>query len=131
MVRTCISHRSLMNLLFKRNCTPLIFYCFFISSIWAWNNGYSEAFVMCFEPRFKRFIFCLSFTSYFKSNLTGLFVDYIRDFTDALILARQEAEDEEDKEVLSELTDLHLVNTISDIFGGSFIIEKKTSFFLF
>lgn len=85
---------------------------------------------MCFEPRFKRFIFCLSFTSYFKSNLTGLFVDYIRDFTDALILARQEAEDEEDKEVLSELTDLHLVNTISDIFGGRFIIEKKPIFFL-
>ncbi|CAG2252187.1 unnamed protein product [Mytilus edulis] len=52
--------------------------------------------------------------------------DYIRDFTDALILARQEAEDEEDKEVLSELTDLHLVNTISDIFGAGIDTSRVT-----
>ncbi|XP_052091098.1 cytochrome P450 2U1-like isoform X2 [Mytilus californianus] len=44
--------------------------------------------------------------------------DNIRDFTDSLILARQEAEDEEDKEVISQLTDTHLVQTLSDIFGG-------------
>ncbi|XP_071154402.1 steroid 17-alpha-hydroxylase/17,20 lyase-like isoform X2 [Mytilus edulis] len=55
--------------------------------------------------------------------------DYIRDFTDALILARQEAEDEEDKEVLSELTDLHLVNTISDIFGAGIDTSRVTMYF--
>ncbi|XP_033763832.1 steroid 17-alpha-hydroxylase/17,20 lyase-like [Pecten maximus] len=42
--------------------------------------------------------------------------DNIRDFTDALILARMEAENEEDAELLSQLTDVHLKQTLSDIF---------------
>ena len=45
-------------------------------------------------------------------------LDNIRDFTDSLILARKEAEDEENTEILSQLTDSHLIQTITDIFRG-------------
>ena len=44
--------------------------------------------------------------------------DNIRDFTDSLILARKEAEQEENVEMLSQLSDTHLRQTILDIFGG-------------
>ncbi|XP_052091097.1 steroid 17-alpha-hydroxylase/17,20 lyase-like isoform X1 [Mytilus californianus] len=55
--------------------------------------------------------------------------DNIRDFTDSLILARQEAEDEEDKEVISQLTDTHLVQTLSDIFGAGIDTSRITLYF--
>ncbi|KAL5004363.1 hypothetical protein ScPMuIL_017819 [Solemya velum] len=44
--------------------------------------------------------------------------DNIRDFTDCLIKARKEAEeeDEEGQEVVSNLTEIHLVHTLTDIF---------------
>ncbi|XP_060069459.1 steroid 17-alpha-hydroxylase/17,20 lyase-like [Ylistrum balloti] len=40
----------------------------------------------------------------------------IRDFADCLILARREAEKEDDPKLLNQLTDVHLRQTLSDIF---------------
>ena len=52
-------------------------------------------------------------------NVTLLLIsDNIRHFTDNLILARLEAEEEEGSEVLQSLTDTHIIQTISDIFFG-------------
>ncbi|VDH96707.1 Hypothetical predicted protein [Mytilus galloprovincialis] len=50
----------------------------------------------------------------------------IRDFTDSLILARKEAEREENEEVLSQLTNTHLRQTLMDIFNDI----KTTAMFL-
>ena len=47
-----------------------------------------------------------------------LISDNIRDFTDSLILARKEAEQEENEEILSQLSDTHLRQTLIDIFTG-------------
>lgn len=55
--------------------------------------------------------------------------DNVRDFTDALILARKEVEDEENDEVLSQLTDTHLVQTISDIFFAGIDTSRMTLYF--
>jgi len=46
--------------------------------------------------------------------------DNLRHFTDHLILARQEAEEEEEKGALEMLTETHIIQTISDIFFGLF-----------
>jgi hypothetical protein len=51
-------------------------------------------------------------------NIKKHVLDNIRDFTDSLILARKEAEDEETVDILSQLTDSHLIQTITDIFRG-------------
>lgn len=48
----------------------------------------------------------------------------IRHYTDNLILARLEAEEEEGDEVLKSLTDDHIILTLSDIFFG------KLTFFI-
>ncbi|XP_069116655.1 steroid 17-alpha-hydroxylase/17,20 lyase-like [Argopecten irradians] len=50
----------------------------------------------------------------------------IRDFTDALIQARMEAENEEDTELLSQLTDVHLKQTLSDIFFAGLDTSRFT-----
>ncbi|XP_033749031.1 cytochrome P450 1A1-like [Pecten maximus] len=50
----------------------------------------------------------------------------IRDFTDCLILARKEAEKEDDPEVLSQLTNVHIRQTISDIFLGGLDTSRFT-----
>lgn len=42
--------------------------------------------------------------------------DNIRDFADMLILARQEAESDPDEADLDKLTDIHIIQTLSDIF---------------
>ena len=42
----------------------------------------------------------------------------IRDFTDTLILARLEAEEDPNEADLDKLTDTHIVQTLSDIFFG-------------
>ena len=47
-----------------------------------------------------------------------IFVDNIRDFTDTLILARQEAEEDPTESNVDKLTDTHLIQTLSDIFFG-------------
>ncbi|XP_071136088.1 steroid 17-alpha-hydroxylase/17,20 lyase-like isoform X2 [Mytilus edulis] len=50
--------------------------------------------------------------------------DNIRDFTDSLILARKEAEHEENEEILSQLSDTHLRQTLIGIFTAG--IETST-----
>ncbi|XP_076079552.1 steroid 17-alpha-hydroxylase/17,20 lyase-like isoform X1 [Mytilus galloprovincialis] len=50
--------------------------------------------------------------------------DNIRDFTDSLILARKEAEQEENEEILSQLSDTHLRQTLIGIFTAG--IETST-----
>ena len=50
------------------------------------------------------------------------FVGNIRDFTDTLILARLEAEEDPTETDVDKLSDTHLIQTISDIFFGMQII---------
>ncbi|KAJ8312835.1 hypothetical protein KUTeg_010208 [Tegillarca granosa] len=50
----------------------------------------------------------------------------IRDFTDNLILARREAEDEDDKQLLSQLTETHLMLTLTNIFFGGIDTSRMT-----
>ena len=50
------------------------------------------------------------------------FVGSIRDFTDTLILARLEAEEDPTETDVDKLSDTHLIQTISDIFFGVQII---------
>ena len=42
----------------------------------------------------------------------------MRDFTDMLILARHEAEDDPEEQDLDKLTETHIIQTLSDIFFG-------------
>ncbi|XP_052089952.1 steroid 17-alpha-hydroxylase/17,20 lyase-like isoform X2 [Mytilus californianus] len=51
-------------------------------------------------------------------------IDNVRDFTDSLILARKEAEQEEKAEILSQLSDTHLRQTVFNIFSAG--IETST-----
>ncbi|KAL5004704.1 hypothetical protein ScPMuIL_018160 [Solemya velum] len=54
--------------------------------------------------------------------------DNIRDFTDCLIKARKEAEEEEGgQEVVSNLTETHLVQTLMDIFFAGFDTTRFTT----
>ena len=53
-----------------------------------------------------------------------LYSDNLRHFTDHLILARQEAEEEEGKAALEMLTDTHIIQTLSDIFLGETLRKK-------
>ncbi|XP_076079554.1 steroid 17-alpha-hydroxylase/17,20 lyase-like isoform X1 [Mytilus galloprovincialis] len=55
--------------------------------------------------------------------------DNIRDFTDSLILARKEAEQEENEEMLSQLSDTHLRQTILDIFSAGIDTSRITLYF--
>ena len=48
-----------------------------------------------------------------------LFADNIRDFVDSILLAKHEVDQEENEELASQLTDVHVRQTISDIFGGN------------
>ncbi|XP_021359447.1 steroid 17-alpha-hydroxylase/17,20 lyase-like [Mizuhopecten yessoensis] len=50
----------------------------------------------------------------------------IRDFADCLLMARKEAENEEDVEILSQLTDVHLRQTLSDTFTAAFDTTRFT-----
>ena len=52
-------------------------------------------------------------------SLQWIVLGNIRDFCDSLILARKEAEQEENEEILNQLTNTHLIQTLSDIFGGT------------
>ncbi|CAC5422196.1 CYP17A [Mytilus coruscus] len=52
----------------------------------------------------------------------------IRDFTDSLILARNEAE--QDEEMMSQLTDTHLRQTLVDIFRGGIDTSRVTLYFV-
>ncbi|VDI02005.1 Hypothetical predicted protein, partial [Mytilus galloprovincialis] len=53
--------------------------------------------------------------------------DNIRDFTDSLILTRKEAE--QDEEMMSQLTDTHLRQTLVDIFRGGIDTSRVTLYF--
>ncbi|XP_076079551.1 steroid 17-alpha-hydroxylase/17,20 lyase-like isoform X3 [Mytilus galloprovincialis] len=55
--------------------------------------------------------------------------DKIRDFTDSLLLARKEAEQEEKDEVLSQLTNTHLRQTLMDIFNAGIGTSRVTLYF--
>lgn len=68
-------------------------------------------------------------TKKFKEHKETFDPDNIRDFTDSLILARKEAEDEENTEILSQLTDSHLIQTITDIFRAGIDTSRKTLLF--
>ncbi|XP_071094304.1 steroid 17-alpha-hydroxylase/17,20 lyase-like [Haliotis cracherodii] len=52
--------------------------------------------------------------------------DNIRDFCDALLLAQEEARDEEDPEVMSQMTDSHITQTLSDIFAAGMDTSRFT-----
>ncbi|XP_067686406.1 steroid 17-alpha-hydroxylase/17,20 lyase-like isoform X2 [Haliotis asinina] len=52
--------------------------------------------------------------------------DTIRDFCDALLLAQEEAYQEEDPDVMSQITDRHIVQTLSDIFGAGMDTSRIT-----
>ena len=47
-------------------------------------------------------------------------LDTIRDYLDSLLLARQEAEAEGKTEEVEMFTDVHILQTMSDIFFGKF-----------
>ena len=68
-------------------------------------------------------------TKKFKEHKETFDPDNIRDFTDSLILARKEAEDEETVDILSQLTDSHLIQTITDIFRAGIDNSRKTLLF--
>ena len=57
-------------------------------------------------------------------NYNTLFTENIRDIYDSLLLAQKEAKDE-GNDVVDSLTDTHLANTISDLFGG----KSQSNFF--
>lgn len=52
--------------------------------------------------------------------------DNIRDFTDTLILARKEAEEDPDEADLDKLTDTHIIQTLSDIFFAGIDTSRWT-----
>lgn len=63
----------------------------------------------------------------FQEHLLKYNTDDIKDVTDFVIQTRKEAEgDEEDEELLSQLTDVHLRQTVSDIFFGGFESSRFT-----
>lgn len=62
----------------------------------------------------------------YKEHLYTFDKDNIRDFTDSLILARKEAEEEDDPELLSQITETHLVQTLMDIFFAGVDTSRMT-----
>ncbi|XP_033748665.1 steroid 17-alpha-hydroxylase/17,20 lyase-like [Pecten maximus] len=62
----------------------------------------------------------------FQEHVDQFDSNEIRDITDFVILARKEAEDEEDAELLSQLTDVHLRQTIADLFFAGFETTRLT-----
>ncbi|XP_060068573.1 steroid 17-alpha-hydroxylase/17,20 lyase-like [Ylistrum balloti] len=62
----------------------------------------------------------------FKEHQKSFDEGNIRDFADALILARLEAENEDDTELLSQLTDVHLKQTLGDIFFAGLDTSRLT-----
>ncbi|KAL5005225.1 hypothetical protein ScPMuIL_018681 [Solemya velum] len=65
----------------------------------------------------------------FKEHENTFDPDNIRDFTDCLIKARKEAEEEEEEgqEVVSNLTETHLVQTLMDIFFAGIDTSRFTT----
>ncbi|XP_069116671.1 steroid 17-alpha-hydroxylase/17,20 lyase-like [Argopecten irradians] len=82
----------------------------------------------------KRFLKCADLANQLFDVLLGELKEHrntfdegnIRDFTDALILAKMEAENDEDTELLSQLTDVHLKQTLSDIFFAGLDTSRFT-----
>ncbi|OWF46735.1 steroid 17-alpha-hydroxylase/17,20 lyase-like [Mizuhopecten yessoensis] len=68
-----------------------------------------------------------------QEHITSFDEGNIRDFADALILARKEAENDEDTELLDQLTEAHLRQTLNDIFFAGFDTTRFTLqwFFLY
>ena len=58
-------------------------------------------------------------------------IDRNRDFTDHMLQARQEAEQEEDPAELANITDVHLRQTIIDIFFGNLTLIYKNALIFF
>ncbi|XP_046554029.1 cytochrome P450 1A5-like [Haliotis rubra] len=52
--------------------------------------------------------------------------DAQRDFTDAMLIAQKEAEVEEDQELLEQITNTHLGQTVSDVFGAGLDTSRQT-----
>ncbi|XP_046326949.2 steroid 17-alpha-hydroxylase/17,20 lyase-like isoform X2 [Haliotis rufescens] len=52
--------------------------------------------------------------------------DNIRDFCDALLLAQEEARDEEDLKVMSQISDRHITQTLADIFIAGLDTSRYT-----
>ncbi|XP_046554014.1 cytochrome P450 1A5-like [Haliotis rubra] len=52
--------------------------------------------------------------------------DAQRDFTDAMLIAQKEAEEEEDQELLEQITNTHLGQTVSDVFGAGLDTSRQT-----
>ena len=57
------------------------------------------------------------------SNILHLLIDRNRDLIDHMLLAKQEAEKDEDPTELSNITDVHLRQTIIDIFIGNLTLH--------
>ncbi|XP_048745552.1 steroid 17-alpha-hydroxylase/17,20 lyase-like [Ostrea edulis] len=62
----------------------------------------------------------------FKQHVDTLEPGINRDFTDSLLIARQEAENEGDEAALEKLDDAHLIQTISDIFFAGVDTTRMT-----
>lgn len=62
----------------------------------------------------------------FEEHKKSFDKDNIRDFTDMLILARQEAEEDPSESNLEKLEDINLINTIADIFFAGIDTSRLT-----
>ncbi|XP_067683808.1 steroid 17-alpha-hydroxylase/17,20 lyase-like [Haliotis asinina] len=80
---------------------------------------------LCPTPRFRRVLRNVAtMKDAIRTEITGhketLNKDEIRDFTDALILAQKEAEEEGDSTLMSHMTNTHIVQTFFDlVFAGT------------
>ncbi|XP_046575290.1 cytochrome P450 1A5-like [Haliotis rubra] len=52
--------------------------------------------------------------------------DAQRDFTDAMLIAQKEAEEEEDQELLDQITNTHLGQTVADVFTAGLDTSRQT-----
>lgn len=57
----------------------------------------------------------------------SIFVDNLRDLTDFIIQAKIEADEEEESGLASQLTDVHVRQTIFNMFGGKMWRQPLTS----
>ncbi|XP_046575260.1 cytochrome P450 1A5-like [Haliotis rubra] len=61
-----------------------------------------------------------------NSHRETFIADAQRDFTDAMLIAQKEAEEEEDQELLEQITNTHLGQTVADVFGAGLDTSRQT-----
>ncbi|XP_033747678.1 steroid 17-alpha-hydroxylase/17,20 lyase-like [Pecten maximus] len=77
--------------------------------------------IMGFLKEILQFVF-----DEFEEHQDRYYADDIKDIADFVIQTRKEAEGEEDAELLSQLTDVHLRQTVADIFFAGFETSRFT-----